>query len=42
MQQVGSPTIISNHPLDKIFGDIPARLSGFPHASVTRRPFISS
>jgi hypothetical protein len=28
------PTIISDHPLDKIFGDIPARLPAFPHASV--------
>ncbi|MEW6375217.1 MAG: hypothetical protein AB1502_05430 [Thermodesulfobacteriota bacterium] len=28
------PTIISDHPLDKIFGDIPARLPTFHHASV--------
>ncbi|MEW6375691.1 MAG: hypothetical protein AB1502_07865 [Thermodesulfobacteriota bacterium] len=28
------PTIISDHPLDKIFGDIPVRLPAFPHTSV--------
>jgi len=28
------PIIIPNHPLDKIFGDIPAQLTDFTHASV--------
>jgi hypothetical protein len=28
------PNLIPNQPLDKIFGGIPARLAGFPHASV--------
>ena len=28
------PTITLDHPLDKIFGDIPARLQSFTHASV--------
>jgi hypothetical protein len=34
------PTIISDHPLDKIFGDIPARLPAFPYASVRHYVFV--
>jgi hypothetical protein len=34
MEEVTSANHHSDHPLDKIFGDIPARLPAFPHVSV--------
>jgi len=31
-----------NHPLDKIFGDMTARWTDFPPASVTHYPYLKS